>query len=79
MKLHIQSTHNLRGGRQSIIRNQRTEVAYLILGTADHEAAFPQPADRGSGVAEGRASQSDAAPLLGFYILRWRIGERGGS
>lgn len=52
---------------------------YLILGTADQEAAFPQPADRGLGVAEGRAGQSDAAPLLGLYILRWRIGERGGS
>lgn len=52
---------------------------YLILGTADHEAAFPQPADRGFGVAEGRAGQSDATPLLGLYVLRWCIRERGGG
>lgn len=55
------------------------DIMYLIFDTADHEAAFPQPADRGSGVAKGRAGQSDAPPLLGLYVLWWCIRESGGS
>lgn len=51
------------------------KYAYLVLGIADHEVAVPQPTDRWFGVAEGRAGQCDAAPLLGLYVLRGRIRE----
>lgn len=52
---------------------------YLILGTADHQTAFSQPADRGFGVSERHAGQSDASPLLGLDILRWCVCECGGG
>lgn len=54
------------------------EKTYLILGTADHEVAFPQPAHRGFGVAEGHAGQSGLPPFLGLYVLRWCVCESGG-
>lgn len=72
---------NLRYQRNNRINERMTheDITYLILGTADHEAAFPQPADRWFGVAKGRAGQSDATPFLGLYVLRWCICERRGS
>lgn len=59
-------------------RSKRVRLlAYLILGTANHEAAFTQPTDRRSGVAEGSAGQSDTAPFLGFNVL-WRCISKSG-
>lgn len=54
-------------------------IAHLVLAAVLHGLSLPEPADRGFGIPEGRAAQSDSAPLFGLHILRRRVRECWGS
>lgn len=52
---------------------------YLVLAVGTQKVSLSQPGDDGLGVPKRHAGQGDAAAFLRLYVLRRRLGERGGS